>query len=400
MKKILFFLFSIVFCLSISAQVKKENGDYLNVDERGMVTSFRITAKDNSVLEVIFVKEYRDKFKILLIDSDGAEWRIPYSPENATNTSYRGYGKEMYSWAKEHMDSFDKFWSVVGVDHNHHRANDDFWENVWGDQVYTIHEGGKGDWQRYDYSSKLDKYIISESKTFFNDNGDYYHRKIMRRMDEHNQVFYPDTIDNNSLYDLYLSRTTLEDKRIVTQTQGVVFKIEYPNGDVFFDKRGHNIYDFEPTWPLTIESLNAWEKTRTGTLTKKDGSVEIYNKGEIDEVETIVENKRAIAKKEAEEKRKAEERETLKQMNSKYGASNVSAILAGKLPIGCPEELFLLAVKSGALKSITNVERFYSSGSVTRYYVYGWTANSSGISNSGFLGTVRFFNGKLESKTF
>jgi hypothetical protein len=135
-------------------------------------------------------------------------------------------------------------------------------------------------------------------------------------------------------------------------------------------------------------------------LITPDKKYKAYENGEYSEFESIRVTQ-SRAKKEAEEKAEAEAiRKATEELNKKYGEKYVNAMLNGELPLGTPEDLFLLGVKIKAYSFITSVDLVYRSKRTSEYNIYGWSLDPSNyvmLSNSTLLGYITFTNGVLSS---
>lgn len=378
------FLFLSLFLLlsipSFSQTVKK---DYLDFDEFGYLKSFKKTAPDGSWMEILNEKEgtYKYRYKLSIHRSDGAVIDACF------DTGVNGYSNKEYVY-KEYVEKATSFDSIINTI-----------PYITGPATCLQPDGtvltyGKGElnveYISIPLSDKGDylKCRVKEGKKYIEKND--LSEDIIVYLDKVRKTYEDCIVDFDFSSTITLNGISVSNPGTITYSDGSQYSgyIGFPNDD------------YKSFWYWQIATSTPKFEYTEGVLTTTDRKVKAYLKGEYSEFETA----KVIQKREKEAAAKKAKEENYKknraEFNKKYGEKYVTALLNGNLILGTPEELFLIGMGLNAYKTYTDAKLFYKSGSTSIYHVYGWDLSSGRsltLSNSAYLGDVKFVNGKLTS---
>ena len=373
--------------------------DYIKFDGKGGV-AFKKTAPDGSTLEVLNEHPGTSPY---------------YYPITVKCTD--GEILEAFIYTQYYFDGFDKFYE--GYVSNAKSFNTAINE-IKALSAYSKEHPAtvvQPDGTVLTYVGSSDSFYVNTFTIPIGENGDYYTCEMStRRIDGRNRPTHVRYFDKKHLSPDYYGtiqkiRRSFSDcvvEMSVFNYQEVRAEITYNDGrsysgtlNVVLD---NYLNDFSGSLNRTVETCNYWANATKfdtgyldGVLKESNGNIKAYKNGQYSMFES--ENIKArIAKQEADAKAEAEAMKKGRiELNKKYGEKYVTAVLAGKLLIGTPEELFLLGVKYRLFSSITSVELQYKTARTSVYKAYGWKDYGSTITSSGLLGFIRFENGVLTS---
>lgn len=363
--------------------------DYINFSSSGRLLSFKKTAPDGSSIEVLNetpgTSPYYYYLTVHCSDGELLEAFL-YTRDAAGGVSI---GKDyIYKYYVEKAKSFDT------------AVNDLYCLRSYSDEKQAVCRQPSGLTLFYKEGSEFRISAFSMVEP----NGDYMKCSTNSDYSGPLRYFNASTLRPEMIGQLKELRKTFNDYvinlSVSDYSERTDCTINYKNGNTYEGAiaiEGADIRDWK-YWGVLEEQPVI--KFTNGVLITPDKKYKAYENGEYSEFESIRVTQ-SRAKKEAEEKAEAEAiRKATEELNKKYGEKYVNAMLNGELPLGTPEDLFLLGVKIKAYSFITSVDLVYRSKRTSEYNIYGWSLDTSNyvmLSNSTLLGYITFTNGVLSS---